>query len=306
MKLYPTLLLAALAASALVIAGCDSKVPTGAGTTGTTAGGTAAAGSKNASAGASASSTTTDTANMTDAEYVASNKWETDPDLMISKVPNSLKALPCFQYEGFAGSPTSMMMTSTNSAEVRTGTVSFHLKRVTDDAAYFVIARTGTLGAQLGNDLVVLRKDGVFNLANSQFKLSKESMEMPAQMQVGTKWNIKLTASTEAFSIDQDLNLQLKSPETISLPNGTHQALVIEATGTSVRSGQTSHTFNRVYCVANMGEVKTVVTEKGPTGKRASITIQPSDKKSLAAAYKAAAAFAKSQGGSPPLGGKGK
>ncbi|AIE86432.1 hypothetical protein [Fimbriimonas ginsengisoli] len=202
----------------------------------------------------------------------------TPPKLDVSQIPADLK------HDGYAyyglGSAAPMKMeirSSSQPNQVLTGTQTIALKEIKDGKPVFTISRDGQLGDLVGQQEVVLEKDGIYNTASTVAKVGAHDLELPAKLAPGVKW----TSHTEVDrpdkpeqQLEDNSTCTVVGPQKVTTKVGEHDALLITSSGKGTIAGKKVVTTSKSWYVKDRGSVKTVLSTTFPDGKVQTITIQ--------------------------------
>ena len=132
---------------------------------------------------------------------------------------------------------------------------------IKDGFPQFERVRSGAMSA-MGTDTVRLTEKGVDIVSMSLGKISGDTLELPASLEIGKSWTSKNVVTTESDKIDQSSTYKVVGMESVTVPAGKFEALKITMTGT-LNSTTLEGKINATYWYAkNVGTVKTTITQQ--------------------------------------------
>jgi len=156
------------------------------------------------------------------------------------------------------------------------GTQKSEWKENKDGESIFEITRTGILRG-LGSETVKLTKDGVYIIGTNAGSLNKEALTLPSPFEIGTKWPTELQLDTGAMVISSTMTSEVVRKETIKVPAGEYECLVVESktTLTTDQPGTSNGVMDSTtYYAKGLGVVKMVAKGKNPMGEAVDIMIE--------------------------------
>lgn len=203
----------------------------------------------------------------------------TDTETNPLVVPASLKSA-AFDYKGLED-PKMLTYTAQFNEEMspEDGTETIMIKEVSDDRVVYNVERTGSLNL-LGTDTLELNAAGVSMTASSQGVLDKPSLELPADIHVGSEWSntSNMEMGTKKFSAVS--SYKVVREESLSVEAGTFDCLVIESKMQATISGSTVEAENgkatttlTAYYAKGVGMVKMVASTVKPDKSKQNFNI---------------------------------
>jgi len=244
-------------------------------------GGSSAASSTDQAKGAQASSTTgANAGSAADTSKTASDDSSKSGDAVAATasvaVPKDLQG-DAYNYSGFAdhaAHPFEMVIQGPG-AGTYTGTMQCTVTGVKDGVADVQIARTGTLGNELGSDQMELKKTGAYIVGNTRVDPAQPTMDLPAHVSVGTTWNSKtMFTVTGGTSVTVESHSKATKLETVHTKGGEFQAMLVEAHNTVTQGGSSHSMVMKQWYSPGTGIVKVEMHVPGAKGKAQDVVIQ--------------------------------
>jgi hypothetical protein len=135
-----------------------------------------------------------------------------------------------------------------------------------DGEATFTIMRSGSL-AQLGDDTVAVRKDGVYLVEGSAASPDKPTLLMPASVEVGTVWDLDLRLTNQGSSVEMTGKNKVERAETIEVPAGKFDTLLVSQSAVLKTSDSTGNVAAKTWYAKGVGIVKMTLEVKQTDGK---------------------------------------
>ncbi len=185
-------------------------------------------------------------------------------------IPPALKHAG-YEYYGlsFEG-PLGYKQTSAGNSEDAGQTTTF--SRMEGGKAYFETTRTGQF-SQIGDSEVMVDGTGVYTTAVGGKKLPTPSLEVPADLAPGSKWESTSTFTVNSngtpVEVSQSMTYKAEKFESITSKAGKFDTLKITASGTMTVSGNTSKNVSTMWFSKGVGFVRmnTVLTTAGKPQK---------------------------------------
>ncbi len=168
------------------------------------------------------------------------------PEEAKPQVPDALKHAG-YQYQGLGNSDLMTYDVTFGDLPMEEGTEQITVEKVEGGTATFKVARTGGL-SRLGVDTVELTADGVTMVASSMGLLKEPSKLMLADTAVGTTWETKLNMDNlqnGTQSIESNIKNKVSRMESVKVPAGTFECLVVETTLESTSKGAPNPSQNK-------------------------------------------------------------
>ena len=171
-----------------------------------------------------------------DAKDSSAPKGDTTAPVEVAGVPESLKNA-AYEYYGLgqeAALTYSVQMSDVLPARDGTQTVAFD--GMEDGAAKFIVTRTGGL-SRVGSETLLLKDDGVYTQALSFGVLEAPSLQVPADLAVGSEWESSMTIKDGLKTIVNLVQFRAVRQEKTTVEAGEFDCLIIEADVTSNITG---------------------------------------------------------------------
>jgi hypothetical protein len=214
-----------------------------------------------------------------------------DPDVQSGVEQPSDPALPAElknpAYEYFGLGEGSLMTYDVIFADLpeQDGTQQTTLQKTENGVATYRVARTGGL-AQLGIDTVELRKDGVYTVNSSMGIWKSPTLVLPADVAVGKSWTAEMDIENlqgGKQKVTSTVTNKALRTESVKVPAGTYECLVVESTIKASASGSDDPAQNGdfvtkslTYYAKGVGIVKLTgnTTMKDRTEKKVNIVLK--------------------------------
>ncbi len=154
------------------------------------------------------------------------------PELDRNTIPASLLT-DAYKYYGL-GNPKPMDIEIKVKPEdkVYTGTTIAHLNKVDKDGATFSAETTGSFHDLLGDDVAVLKPDGVYQVTSDKMTVSTPMLELPAKIDAGVKWKVDSVVSSNEQKSNFKLSFTSLGIKPVTLDGVSYQALNVVGEGT--------------------------------------------------------------------------
>ncbi len=192
----------------------------------------------------------------------------------IETIPASLKHSGYEYYGlGFEG-PLAYKQTTNGNSEDAGQTSTFI--RMEGGKAYFKTTRTGQF-SQVGETEVMVDGTGVYTTAVGGKKLNEPSLEVPADIAPGSKWEststFTMNSGTAPMEVSQSMTYRAMKLETITSKAGKFETLKITANGTMTVSGTKSKNVSTMWFCKGIGFVK-MNSDLTTNGKKQSFSVE--------------------------------
>lgn len=197
----------------------------------------------------------------------------TPPDPTPADLPADVKT-EAFAYLGLDTEGTSdYEYGQLEGVDPQPGTQSIEL--VSEDGEnIYVISRGGSL-ANLGNERLEAREDGVYQVEMSLGELPEPTLMMPADVAPGKTWttSFELDNTTSSQPINFNVNHKAERVEKVTVPSGEYDALLVTATGT-MKVGEDEYKLNsKTWYAKGIGTVKMTLDADQGNGQSSNATI---------------------------------
>lgn len=194
----------------------------------------------------------------------------------LSSVPAGLKH-DGYAYYGLDNpSPIQYEVVSSALPEIDTGSATTKLTAVEGEIARFVTTRTGTALAQMGDEEVEARKDGIYYTKIGGHPVEPAQLVLPAELPAGKAWNTKgkVTAQTAqgVKTFDQSFKYKVAGVEKVKTKAGEFDAIKILANGEITLDGKKNQSEIAAWYVKGLGTVRMAITATGP--QKVTMTIE--------------------------------
>lgn len=114
--------------------------------------------------------------------------------------------------------------------------------------------RTGL--AQLGNDSVEVRKDGVYVVKMANVDLSTATLELPADLSVGTTWSDTSEIEVNGVQMKNKATYKVVGDKSVKVPGGTFTCREITASGTISINGAVNPLKVNAFYAKDVGLIR--------------------------------------------------
>lgn len=196
-----------------------------------------------------------------------------NPDDNRAEIPDTLKH-DGFLYGGFAPEAAEQTyVVKITGREDSEATTTVRFTGMKDGKAIFERTRQGAL-ADLGSDTVSIDAEGVKVIQMSIGKVTKPVLELPAKIEVGTRWPATVEVETANGKLTQTGTYRVVAEEKVTVPAGTFTAKKVVLEGSATSSAGKATIKGTYWFVENVGSVKTLIEQQMEGGSPATIALE--------------------------------
>lgn len=116
--------------------------------------------------------------------------------------------------------------------------------------------------AQLGDDEVEVRKEGVFVTKMSAGSLENPTLELPADLSIGSTWSDTSEIEVNGTQMHNKATYKVVGDKSVTVPGGTFLCREISATGTITMSGAVNPLTVNAFYAKDVGLIRMQLTTK--------------------------------------------
>jgi hypothetical protein len=180
-------------------------------------------------------------------------------------------------YGGFSAKSASQKFVFTIEGQTpQEGEANNKFVELKDGKAIFERARSGAL-ANVGSDTAEIRKEGVFVASISSGKVSGDTMELPAKLEIGKTWPANTTIDSgkpETGVIKQTGLYKVVRDEKVTVQGKSYDSRVVVMEGTMAGKDTKATVKTTFWLVKDLGAVKTRIERTMSMAKSPVITIE--------------------------------
>jgi len=201
-------------------------------------------------------------------------------DIDRSKVPAELQT-DAYRYYGLSNpKPLDMELNLKKDNTVLTGATSARMTQVDKSGASFAVETTGSLHETIGDGVVSLKPDGVYEVSSEKEKIDHPMLALPTGVEKGKTWSIDSKVEANARTEREQMTFKSQGIQSLTIGKTTYQALYVVGKGKLTGDARGPITM-RQWFVKDIGMVKMemVQTEKGKPPVTSTMIWKPTDSK---------------------------
>ncbi len=166
-------------------------------------------------------------------------------------------------------------LTETPKAPDKTGSQKVVYKGMKDGNPTFDIVRDGDLATLIGDDSVVVKKDGVYSTTAGAYSIDPPMLALPAKLVVGATWPSKQDVkSADGKPIKFDMTNKVLRQEKFKSAVGEFDCFVIETSGNIVNGDKKTPVNGTSWYAKDYGAVKMTLKTKDKNGVDVNFNIE--------------------------------